>query len=30
MTHDVKVKEEIERLAAEYEKLKQPWRFVAK
>ncbi|SRR6266481_956337 len=29
-THDVKVKEEIERLAAEYEKLKQRWRFVSK
>ena len=28
-THDMKVKEEIERLAAEYEKLKEPWRFVA-
>jgi hypothetical protein len=28
--HDVKVKEEIERLAAEYEKLKEPWSFVAK
>src|SRR4029077_7084725 len=27
-THDVRVKEEIERLAAEYEKLKEPWRFV--
>ena len=29
-THDMRVKEEIERLAAEYEKLKEPWRFVAK
>jgi hypothetical protein len=29
-THDMKVKEEIERLTAEYEKLKEPWRFVAK
>ena len=29
-THDMKVKEEIERLAAEYEKLKEPWRFVAR
>src|SRR6266481_4381724 len=28
-THDVRVKEEIERLAAEYEKRKEPWRFVA-
>jgi hypothetical protein len=28
-THDVKVKKEIERLAPEYDKLKQPWRFVA-
>jgi hypothetical protein len=28
-THDVKVKEEIERLAKEYDKLKEPWRFVA-
>jgi hypothetical protein len=27
-THDMKVKDEIERLAAEYEKLKEPWRFV--
>ena len=29
-THDMKVKKEIERLAAEYEKLKEPWSFVAK
>jgi hypothetical protein len=29
-THDVKVKEEIERLAAEYDKLKELWRFVAR
>ena len=29
-THDMRVKEEIERLAAEYDKLKEPWRFVAK
>src|SRR6266478_5940111 len=29
-THDMRVKEEIERLAAEYEKLKEPWRFVAR
>jgi len=29
-THDMKVKEEIERLAREYDKLKEPWRFVAK
>ncbi len=29
-THDIKVKEEIERLAKEYDKLKEPWRFVAK
>jgi hypothetical protein len=29
-THDVKVKEEIERLTAEYGKLKEPWRFVAR
>ncbi len=28
-TQDMKVKEEIERLAKEYEKLKEPWRFVA-
>jgi hypothetical protein len=27
-THDVKVKGEIERLAPEYEKLKEPWWFV--
>jgi hypothetical protein len=25
-TQDMKVKEEIERLTAEYEKLKEPWR----
>jgi phosphoenolpyruvate carboxylase len=29
-TQDVKVKKEIERLAKEYEKLKEPWRFVSK
>ena len=29
-THDMIVKKEIERLAAEYDKLKEPWRFVAK
>jgi hypothetical protein len=29
-THDVKVKKEIARLTPEYEKLKEPWRFVAK
>jgi hypothetical protein len=29
-TQDVKVKEEIDRLAPEYKKLKEPWRFVAK
>jgi hypothetical protein len=29
-TQDVKVKKEIERLAKEYQKLKEPWRFVAK
>jgi hypothetical protein len=28
-THDMKVKEEIERLTAEYSKFKEPWRFVA-
>jgi hypothetical protein len=28
-THDMKIKEEIERLAPEYEKLKAPWWFVA-
>src|SRR6266403_3936069 len=27
--HDMKVKEEIERLGVEYDKLKEPWRFVA-
>jgi hypothetical protein len=26
--HDMKIKEEIERLAKEYGKLKEPWRFV--
>ena len=29
-THDMKVKEEIERLAKEYGKLKEPWVFVVK
>jgi hypothetical protein len=29
-THDMKVKEEIEQVAREYGKLKEPWRFVAK
>src|SRR6266478_4152849 len=29
-TQDMRVKKEIERLAKEYEKLKEPWRFVAK
>ena len=29
-THDMKVKEEIERLAGEYSKLGEPWVFVAK
>jgi len=29
-TRDMKVKEEIDRLAKEYGKLKEPWRFVAK
>ncbi len=29
-THDMKVKEEIERLAGEYSKLGEPWRFVSK
>ena len=29
-THDMKVKDEIERLAREYGKLKEPWVFVAK
>ena len=29
-THDVKVKEEIERLTPKYEKLKEPWQFVVK
>jgi len=28
--HDMKVKEEIERLGVEYDKLKEPWRFVSK
>ena len=27
--HDIKVKEEIERLAKEYGKLKEPWVFVS-
>ena len=29
-THDMKVKDEIERLAKEYGKLKEPWVFVAR
>ena len=29
-THDMKVKDEIERLAGEYSKLGEPWIFVAK
>ena len=29
-THDMKVKKEIERLAKEYGKLGEPWRFVSK
>ena len=29
-THDMNVKDEIERLAKEYGKLKEPWRFVSK
>jgi hypothetical protein len=29
-THDMKLKEEIERLAREYGKLGEPWRFVSK
>ena len=29
-THDLKVKEEIERLARDYGKLCEPWRFVVK
>ena len=29
-THDMKVKEEIERLARELTRLKEPWRFVEK
>jgi hypothetical protein len=29
-THDMKVKEEIERLARELTSLKEPWRFVEK
>jgi len=29
-THDMKVKKEIERLNAEYGKLKEPWRFMEK
>jgi hypothetical protein len=28
-THEMNVKKEIERLAAEYDKLKEPWRFVS-
>ena len=28
-THDMTVKDEIERLAREYGKLKEPWEFVA-
>ena len=27
-THDIKIKEEIERLAGEYDKLEKPWGFV--
>jgi hypothetical protein len=30
VTHNAKVKEEIERLAPEYDKLMEPWRFVEK
>ena len=29
-THDMKVKEELERLLKEYGKLKEPWVFVAR
>ena len=29
-THDMKVKDEIERLAKEYGKLKEPWVFVSR
>jgi len=29
-THDMKVKDEIERLAREYGKLKEPWVFVSR
>ena len=29
-THDMKVKEEIERLAKDYGELNKPWRFVVK
>jgi hypothetical protein len=29
-THDMTVKDEIERLLKEYGKLKEPWRFVAR
>ena len=29
-THDITVKNELERLLKEYEKLKQPWVFVSK
>jgi|SoiMetStandDraft_2_1073263.scaffolds.fasta_scaffold66956_2 hypothetical protein len=29
-TQNLKVKEEIDRLAPKYEKLKEPWQFVSK
>jgi hypothetical protein len=29
-SHDMKIKKEIERLAPEYDRLKEPWRFVVK
>ena len=29
-THDMKVKDEIERLGKEYGKLKEPWVFISK
>ena len=29
-THDMKVKEEIDRLGVEYGKLGEPWRFVSR
>jgi hypothetical protein len=29
-THDMKVKDEIERLLKEYDKLKEPWLFVSR